>query len=69
MFNFIKWFWTNISFRNWTFEGRKLSHPITITRKIIIFPFLFASVIIYCITVAIFEFDIQSGLDAFSEQF
>lgn len=31
----IKWFWANISFRNWTFEGRKLSNPLLIIWRIL----------------------------------
>lgn len=31
----IKWFWTNINFRKWTFEGRKLANPFMIIWRIL----------------------------------
>ena len=32
-----KRFWTNISFRNWTFEGRKIANPFLIIWRLIVF--------------------------------
>ena len=42
----IKWFWTNISFRKWTFEGNKLANPFLIIWRIIIFIPLQISIIL-----------------------
>ena len=67
--NTFKQFWINFNFRKWTFEGRKLANPITIIRKIMVFPFLYLAVILYCILVALFEFSIDAGIDAYCNNF
>ena len=37
----IKWFWTSLNLRNWTFEGNALVRPDHILRRLITLPFLF----------------------------
>ena len=44
MKNFINWFWGNINFREWTFEGRKLNNPLLIIWRIILYPIIKVSV-------------------------
>lgn len=46
MIDFLKWFWTNISFRKWTFEGRKLNNPLIIIWRLIMWPILWIAVLI-----------------------
>lgn len=65
----LKWFWTNINFRKGTFEGRKLANPITIIRKVIVLPFLYTAIIVYCILVTLFDFSIESGIDVYNNSF
>ena len=67
--NILKWFWANIDFRKGTFGGRQLANPFTIIRKIIVFPFLFIAVIIYCLLIALFDWSIESGIEAYSNNF
>lgn len=67
--NILKWFWSNINFRKWTFEGRKLANPVSIIRKVIVFPFLYAGVILYCLLIALFEFSIDAGIEAYCNNF
>lgn len=67
--NTFKQFWINFNFRKWTFEGRKLANPISIIRKIMVFPFLYLAVILYCILVALFEFSIDAGIEVYCNNF
>ena len=44
----ITWFWTNINFRNWTFEGNKLANPLLIIwRLILIIPIKITFYLLY----------------------
>lgn len=46
MFDFLKWFWANISFRKWTFEGRELNNPLKVIWKLMLYPLIKISILI-----------------------
>lgn len=45
---FFKWFWTNISFRKWTFEGSPLANPFLMILRIVLMPFILLSILSLC---------------------
>ena len=59
MLDLIKWFWTSINFRNWTFEGRKLANPLLIIWRMFWLMPYFAILFIYCVIAAIYSLDIS----------
>jgi hypothetical protein len=63
MIKFMQWFWSNISFTNWTFENRKLAPLLTILRKLLLIPFLYVIACIYCLTLILYNFSTDEAAD------
>lgn len=63
MIDLIKWFWANISFRNWTFEGCELANPFKILWKLVWAIPVYLSLAIFCIIIAIFHLDYKYFAD------
>jgi hypothetical protein len=68
MKNFIMWFWTNINFRKWTFEDRKLNNPLAILRKIVLLPIMYIMLCLYAIMLIIYNFGTYEALEFWESQ-
>ena len=48
MINIIKWFWASISFKQWTFEGRKIVNPLLIIWRLLMLPIVYILLALIC---------------------
>lgn len=64
----VKWFWANINFRKWTFEGRELANPLRIIWRLIMIVPVFSSLILYGLTRALYDLDYQTFVDTWEDR-